>query len=343
MFAQAEEDRVVVSGDKVLVTGASGFVGSAVAQALLNYGFSVRTLARPTSPRLNLSKLDLEIVEGDMCDPASVRDAMKGSRYLFHAAADYRLWVREPEIILRNNREGTRNLMQAALAEGVERVIYTSSVATLALSKDDKVSDETRPLCESEAIGAYKRSKIQAERIVETLIAREGLPAIIIHPSTPIGPGDIKPTPTGRIIIEAAMGRMPGYVDSGLNLVHVGDVAKGHVLALFQGRIGEHYILGGQNVPLSEFFTEIAELSGRRPPKLCFPRPLLYPFAYAAELIAEMTHKEPFLTVDGLRMAKYRMFFSSAKAERELAYCARPHLEGLIDALAWFSANGHLQ
>lgn len=332
-----------MTGDKVLVTGASGFVGASVAEALLNHGFSVRTLARPTSSRLNLSKLDVEIIEGDMCDPASVKAAMRGSRYLFHAAADYRLWVHDPDIILRNNREGTRNLMQAALAEGVERVIYTSSVATLALAQDEKPSDETRPLCESEAIGAYKRSKIQAERIVETLIEREGLPAIIVHPSAPIGPGDVKPTPTGRIIVEAALGRIPGYVDSGLNLVHVGDVAKGHVAALFRGRIGEHYILGGQNISLRQFFTEIAELSGKRPPKFCFPRPLLYPFAYAAEIFAKLTHKEPFLTLDGLRMARYRMFFSSAKAERELAYKARPHQEGLADALAWFRAHGHLR
>jgi dihydroflavonol-4-reductase len=174
------------------------------------------------------------------------------------------------------------------------------------------------------------------------MIARERLPAVIVHPSAPIGPGDIKPTPTGRIIVEAALGRIPGYVDTGLNLVHVSDVAKGHVAALLRGRIGEHYILGGQNVPLRQFFTEIAELSGKRAPKLCFPRQALYPFAYISEFIAKMSQREPFLTVDGLRMAKYRMYFSSAKAERELDYRARPHQEGLVDALAWFRAHGHL-
>jgi dihydroflavonol-4-reductase len=297
---------------------------------------------RRTSPRLNLAKLDVEIVEGDICDAEAVSKAMRGSRYLFHAAADYRLWARNPDIILRNNKEGTKVLMQAALAAGTERIVYTSSVATLACGKNGDVSDESMALCEDAAIGAYKRSKVQAERIVQTMIEGEALPAIIVHPSTPVGPGDIKPTPTGRIIVEAAKGHIPGYVDSGLNLVHVDDVARGHLAALLKGRIGEHYILGGQNVSLSQLFSEIAVLSGRKPPKLCFSRPLLYPFAYFAEAIAYITKKEPFLTVDGLHMAKHRMFFSSAKAECELGYKARPYAEGLIDALAWFQANGHL-
>jgi dihydroflavonol-4-reductase len=331
-----------VSGDKVLVTGASGFVGSALAQVLVESGYCVRALVRRTSSRLNLAKLNVEIAEGDMCDAEAVGKAMRGSRYLFHAAADYRLWAREPDSILRNNREGTKVLMRAALAVEVERIIYTSSVATLASSNNGKASDESAGLDENEAIGAYKRSKVQAERLVEAMIASEGLPAIIVHPSTPIGPGDIKPTPTGRIIVEAAKGRIPGYVDCGLNLVHVDDVAKGHLAALQKGQIGEHYILGGQDVSLGRLFTEIAILSGRKPPKFLFSRPLLYPFAYAAEAAAWITKKEPFLTLDGLRMAKHHMFFTSAKAERDLGYMARPYPEALVDALAWFQANGHL-
>ncbi len=329
--------------DKVLVTGASGFVGSAVARALVESGYSVKALLRPTASRLNLVNLDAEICHGDMCEPQSVAKAMAGARYVFHVAADYRLWARRPEDIMRTNSEGTRILMQAALAAGVERVVYTSSVATIACPTGHVPADETASLPEGGGIGAYKRSKILAERIVQDMIRSDGLPAVIVHPSTPVGPRDVKPTPTGRIIVEAAMGRIPGYVDTGLNLVHVDDVARGHVAALRHGKIGEHYILGGQDVPLAEMLKDIAELCGRQPPWLRFPRPLLYPFAFAAEAAARVTHKEPFVTVDGLRMSKHRMFFSSAKAERCLGYAARPYREALADALAWFTQNGHLK
>lgn len=332
-----------VTGDKVLVTGASGFVGSAVAHALAKTGYRVRVLLRPTASRLNLANLDAEIVEGDMCDPASVAKAMADARFLFHVAADYRLWARRPQDILRTNSEGTRVLMEAALAAGVERVVYTSSVATIACPLSGAPADETAKLPASSAIGAYKRSKIVAENIVQEMIARKQLPAVIVHPSTPVGPRDVKPTPTGRIIVEAAMGRIPGYVDTGLNLVHVDDVAEGHLAALRQGKIGEHYILGGQDVPLARMLGDIAELCGRRPPRFRFPRPLLYPLALAAEAAAHFTQKEPFVTIDGLRMSKHRMFFSSAKAERCLGYAARPYREALSDALAWFTQNGHLK
>ncbi|MGA2636293.1 hopanoid-associated sugar epimerase [Methylocella sp.] len=332
-----------VTRDKVLVTGASGFVGSAVAQALAESGYAVRALLRPTAQRLNLANLDAEIVEGDICDRGSVDKAMAGVRFLFHVAADYRLWARRPQEIMRTNAEGTRILMQSALAAGVERIVYTSSVATIACPTGEAPADETRSLSESCAIGAYKRSKVVAEKIVQQMIARDELPAVIVHPSTPIGPRDIKPTPTGRIIVEAAMGRMPGYVDTGLNLVHVDDVARGHVEALRKGRIGEHYILGGQDVSLAAMLKDIAELCGRKPPRLRFPRPLLYPLALAAEAAAHLTHKEPFVTIDGLRMSKHRMFFTSAKAERCLGYTARPYREALSDALAWFGQNGHLK
>lgn len=332
-----------MAGDTVLVTGASGFVGSAVAHALVKSGYSVRALLRPTSNRTNLANLDVGIAEGDMCEPASVAQAMRGVRFLFHVAADYRLWARNPQEILRNNQDGTRLLMQAALAAGVERIVYTSSVATIACAKDGGVADETMRLGESNAIGAYKRSKVVAERIVEGMIAKDQLPAVIVHPAAPIGPRDIKPTPTGRIIVEAASGRIPAYVDTGLNLVHVDDVASGHLAALHHAKIGEHYILGGQNVALAEFLGQIAIMCGRKPPKLRLPRGVVYPFAYAAEAMAHVTRREPFVTIDGLRMSKQRMFFSSAKAERDLGYKARPYPEALGDALAWFRDHGHLR
>lgn len=331
-----------MAGEKVLVTGASGFVGSAVAHALVRAGFSVRGLVRPTSSRSNFEGLDIELAIGDIRDSESVGRAMSGVRFLYHVAADYRLWARDPEEIVRTNREGTRNLMQAALREGVERVVYTSSVATLAVAANGTPADESCRLPIEAAIGAYKRSKVAAEEIVTAMISRDGLPAIIVHPSTPVGPRDMRPTPTGRIIVEAAAGRMPGYVDTGLNVVHVDDVAAGHLAALQHGKIGEHYILGGQNVGFASMLAEIANLSGRKPPRLRLPRAALYPLAFLAEAKAQLTRCEPFLTRDGLRMSKHRMFFSSAKAQRELGYCARPYQEGLADALTWFRQRGYL-
>ncbi|ACK52146.1 hopanoid-associated sugar epimerase [Methylocella silvestris BL2] len=332
-----------MTADTVLVTGASGFVGSAVARALTHSGYSVRALLRPTATRENLYGLDAEIVEGDMCEMRSVEKAMAGARFLFHVAADYRLWARDPGEIVRTNRDGTRVLMQAALREGVERIVYTSSVATIACRDNGAPADESSSLAECNAVGAYKRSKVLAEQIVKDMIVRDQLPAIIVHPSTPVGPRDVRPTPTGRIILEAAMGRMPGYVDTGLNLVHVDDVASGHVAALRRGKIGERYILGGQDVPLAGMLRDIAELCGRHPPWLRLPRALVYPFALAAEAAAHLTHKEPFVTIDGLRMSRHTMFFSSAKAERCLGYVARPYREALNDALNWFTENGRLK
>lgn len=330
------------SRDLVLVTGASGFVGSAVARAALARGFAVRVLVRATSTRKNLEALDAQIVTGDMRDEASMRNALAGVRYLFHVAADYRLWAPDPNEIERANLEGTEATMRAALAEGVERIVYTSSVATLKVTSEGRIADETVPLASHEAIGVYKRSKVLAERAVERMVADARLPAVIVNPSTPIGPRDVRPTPTGRIIVEAALGKMPAYVDTGLNLVHVDDVAEGHMLALERGRIGERYILGGENLPLQQMLADIAARTGRKPPAISLPRWPLYPLAFGAECIAKITKREPFVTVDGLKMSKNKMYFSSAKAERELGYRARPYKQGLHDALDWFREAGYL-
>jgi dihydroflavonol-4-reductase len=327
-------------GDTVLVTGATGFVGSAVLRAVAEGGLRPRALARPASVRTNLDGVDCEITEGDMTDAASMATAMAGARYLFHVAADYRLWARDPNTILVANLEGARTVMEAALAAGVEKIVYTSSVATL--RADREAVDETAPLAEGEGIGVYKRSKVAAERLVERMIEK-GLPAVIVMPSTPIGPRDIKPTPTGRILVEAASGRMPAFVDTGLNLAHVDDVAAGHLLALERGLIGERYILGGQDASLRALLGEIATLCGRRPPTVRLPRTPFYPLAYAAEAVARVTGKEPFLTRDALDMAAHQMFFTSAKAERELGYRARPYREALADALTWFRAHGYIR
>jgi dihydroflavonol-4-reductase len=267
---------------------------------------------------------------------------MKDARYFFHVAADYRLWARDPSQIERNNLEGARAAMTAALRCGVERVVYTSSVAALKPGQGEAV-DETSRHSPQSVIGAYKRSKLVAEREVERLIAEENLPAVIVSPSTPIGPRDIKPTPTGRIIVEAATGKIPAFVDTGLNLVHVDDVANGHLLALDRGRIGENYILGGADVTLAQMLADIAGMVGRKAPTVRLPRGPLFPLAWGAEAVARITGKEPFLTADALRMSRYRMYFSSAKAERELGYTARPYVQGLSDALDWFRAHGYLR
>jgi dihydroflavonol-4-reductase len=328
--------------DIALVTGASGFVGAAVARAALGRGFRVRVLMRPSADRANIAGLDVEPVTGDMRDQATMTAALQGARYLFHVAADYRLWARDPSEIARNNLKGAEAVMGAALAAGVERVVYTSSVAALKPGSDGPV-DETARHTPQSVIGVYKRSKLTAEREVERLIAAENLPAVIVSPSTPIGPRDIKPTPTGRIIVEAATGKIPAFVDTGLNLVHVDDVAEGHMLALEKGRIGQNYILGGQDVSLARMLADIAHLADRKAPTIRLPRAPLFPLAWGAEALARLTGKEPFLTADALRMARYRMFFSSAKAQAELGYRARSYQQGLKDALDWFSAHGYLR
>ncbi|TMH04076.1 MAG: NAD-dependent epimerase/dehydratase family protein [Betaproteobacteria bacterium] len=318
----------------VVVTGATGFVGSGIVRAFLATGYPVRALVRAASPLANLAGLEVESACADICDRDAVARAMAGVRHVVHAAADYRLWARDPDALVRTNVEGTRTVMEAALRAGIERVVYTSSVATLALRPDGEAADETVQLAATAAVGAYKRSKIVAEQLVQTMIARDALPAVIVNPSTPVGPRDIRPTPTGRIIVEAASGHMPGFLDVGLNIVHVDDVAAG---------IGERYILGGDNVLLEHMLRDIAGLVGRRPPRLKLMRGPLYPIAAAAEIIAAMTGREPFLTLDGLRMSRHHMFFTSAKAERELGFNSRPYAEGLRDAVDWFRRAGYLR
>ncbi|MFL5099626.1 MAG: hopanoid-associated sugar epimerase [Xanthobacteraceae bacterium] len=329
------------AGDTILITGASGFVGSAIAIAARRAGYHVRVLVRASSPRRNI-QVDDEVFIGDIRDRASLANALRGARYLIHAAADYRLWSRTPSEIIRTNAEGTRCVMEEALRAGVERIVYTSSVATIAL-RDDTPADESSPLSEHDAIGAYKRSKVIAERLVEDMVQHQRLPAVIVNPSTPIGPRDLKPTPTGRIIVEAASGRMPAFVDTGLNLVHVDDVAAGHLAALARGSIGERYILGGENVYLRDMLAEIARVVGRKPPRVRLPIAPLYPLAVIAEGVGLITGREPFLTLDGLRMAGHHMFFHDAKARRELGYFTRPYGDGIADAIAWFRQNGYLR
>ena len=327
----------------VLVTGATGFVGAAVARALLAAGRRVRALARRNSDRRNLAGLDIEIAEGSLEHAAGLPPAVAGCGALYHVAADYRLWVRDPEAMFRANVDGTRALMEAAQAAGVERIVYTSSVAVLGVMSDGTISDETTPSDYDDMIGPYKQSKFRAEEVVRGLIRERSLPAVIVNPSTPIGPRDIKPTPTGRMIVEAAAGRMPAYVDTGLNLVHVEDVATGHLLAEERGRIGERYILGGENLSLGEILRRIAMITKRRPPSLRLPVDALWPVAAVAESWGRLTGREPMTTFDGLRMARKKMFFSAAKAERELGFRARPADQALADAIDWFRAQGMLR
>jgi hopanoid-associated sugar epimerase len=331
-----------VDGQLTLVTGVAGFLGSAVARALAARGARVRGVVRGSSSPANLADFPGELVTADLRDEAAVAGAMAGVEAVYHVAADYRIWARDPEEIVRNNLAMTGAVMRAALSADVGRVVYTSSVATL-LPLDGRPSDETHPATPDQATGAYKRSKVVAERLVERMIAEQGLPAVIVNPSTPIGPRDVKPTPTGRIVVEAANGRMPAFVDSGLNLVHVDDVAQGHILAAEKGRIGERYILGGEDVSLAAMLGEIARIVGRKPPTLSLPVAPLFPLAAMAEGVAWITGREPFLTLDSLRMSRHHMFYSSAKATAELGYRARPYAEALEDAVRWFRDAGMIR
>jgi dihydroflavonol-4-reductase len=330
------------SPDLSLVTGATGFVGSAVARALLGRGHRVRVLARPNSDRRNLAGLAVEIAEGAMEDPGSLVRAVAGCRYVYHVAADYRIWVPDPVPMFRANVDGTRDLLTAALEAGAERVVYTSSVATLGLVPGGSADEETQSSV-GDMIGPYKRSKFMAEEVARGFARERGLPVVIVNPSTPVGPGDIKPTPTGRLIVEAARGQMPAFVDTGLNIVHVDDVAEGHLAAAEKGGIGERYILGGENMALAEILAEVAQAVGRRQPWLRVPHAVLFPVAIGAELAARVTGRDPFVTLDGVRMSRKKMYFTSEKASHELGYAPRPAREAIADAVRWFEAHGYLK
>lgn len=326
--------------DLVLVTGATGFVGSAVVRALLARGQKVRVLSRANSSKANLTALDVDIAVGDLRDTASLTAAVQGCASVYHVAADYRLWVPDPAEMYRSNVDGTRNLLLAARDAGAGRIVYTSSVATLGVHADHTPSDEFTPVGVADMIGVYKKSKFLAEEEVRRLVRDEGVPAVIVNPSMPVGPGDIKPTPTGRMVVEAATGRMPAYVDTGLNVVHVDDVAQGHLLAHDKGQIGERYILGGENLTLAQILGLICGLVGRPAPKVRLPRLPLFPIAVVAEAWGRLSGHEPMLTVDSLKMAGKYMHYSSARAERELGYRARPAKDSLADAITWFRGQG---
>ncbi len=326
----------------VLVTGASGFVGSAVARKLIGRGEKVRLLVRKSSDRRNLEGLDAEPVEGDLRDPASLARALEGCTALYHVAADYRLWTRKPGELYESNVEGSRNIVLAGLEAGVGRIVYTSSVAVLGINKDASPANEETPVALGDMIGHYKRSKFLAEEAVRTLIAERGAPVVIVNPSTPIGPRDVKPTPTGRLVLEAAAGKMPAYVDTGLNVAHVDDVAQGHLLAFDKGKVGERYILGGDDMSLKEILAEVARLAGRRPPRIRLPHTLVMPVAAVSQGWARAFGGEPMATLDGIRMARKKMYFSSDKAKRALGYRPRPGIEALADAVAWFREQGYL-
>jgi dihydroflavonol-4-reductase len=325
---------------RALVTGASGFVGAAVARALVGAGWQVRALVRATSDRTNLAGLPLEVAVGDLTVTASLQRALAGCEALFHVAADYRLGAADPSELYRTNVDGTRALLEAAAAAGVGRIVYTSSVATMGIPSDGTPGDEQTPASLAAMIGHYKRSKFLAEQLVLEAAAG-GAPAVIVNPSTPVGPGDVKPTPTGRLVRDAAAGRMPAYVDTGLNIVHVDDVAAGHLLAYHRGRAGERYILGGEDMTLAQILNVIAELVGRAPPRVRLPYAAVLPIAYVAEALAKITGRSGRVTLEGVRMSRKRMFFSSAKAVRELGYAWRPPVRALADAVAWFREHGY--
>ncbi|NKC14956.1 MAG: NAD-dependent epimerase/dehydratase family protein [Gammaproteobacteria bacterium] len=329
---------------RTLVTGATGFVGSAVARCLLANGFNLRLLHRKDALLDNLEGIDAERITGDLCDARSLRIAMAGCDALFHVAADYRLWARQPRALYRTNVKGSAALLRAAAGAGVGRVVYTSSVAVLHAGMDGSVADEQTPVTLGEMVGHYKRSKYLAEQAVHAVAAELGMQVVTVNPSTPIGPRDIKPTPTGKIIVDAAKGLIPVYVDTGLNVVHVDDVAEGHLQAFWHGTPGRRYVLGGENMPFVKILRLVAQRIGRRVPKIRLPHAAVWPIALIAEGWARLrrSDQEPLATLDGVRMSMKRMYFSSARAREELGYRPRPATQAIDDALDWFAKNGYL-
>jgi dihydroflavonol-4-reductase len=323
-----------------LVTGATGFVGANVVRELLRDGASVRALARPGGDRRALAGLTLEIVEGDLLDSASLRRAVAGARTVYHVAADYRLWARDTRPLFRTNVDGTRAVLTAVGEAGATRIVYTSSVGALGIPKDGSPGTESTPVSLADMVGPYKQSKFLGEQVAIEL-AGQGLPVVIVNPSAPIGPWDVKPTPTGQMIVDFMRGRMMATVDTGLNLVHVRDVARGHLLAASRGRFGEKYILGNTNVSLAELGRLLAPITGRRPPRFRVPYAVAWTTAAALEGVSLVTRRPPKVPLTAVRMARKRMYFSSAKAVRELGLPQTDVKEALADAVEWFSAHGY--
>jgi dihydroflavonol-4-reductase len=320
-------------------------LGASVARALLERGRDLRLLLRESSDRRNVDGLDAEIRLGDLRDAAAVSSAIDGCDEVFHVAAEYSFWSHDPAAVYESNVRGTANVMDACLAHQVERVVYTSTVGTIGLGGDggpDVARDERSPVAGGQFCGDYKRSKLEAENTALGYVSR-GLPLVVVNPSAPIGPWDRKPTPTGQIVVDFVRGRMPAYVATGLNVVHVRDVAIGHVLAAEKGRIGERYILGHRNMSLAEILSVLAELTGRTAPRIRIPYGVAYAAGLASTLIADcITRRPPRIPLDAVRMARFNMFFSPAKAVGELGLPQTPVDQAFADALDWFSANGYL-
>jgi len=323
-----------------LVTGATGFVGANVARLLVAEGHRVRVLARPASGLRALEGCAVDVVRGDILDPVSVAGAIQGCAQVFHVAADYRLWAKDPAEIYRNNVDGTRTVLEACMRARIERVVYTSSVGTLGLPRDGGLGTENTPVRLDDMIGPYKRSKFLAERLAEEYAGR-GLPVVIVNPSNPIGPWEVKPTPTGQMILDYLRRRMVATLDTGLNLIHVADVAWGHLLAAQQGRVGEKYILGCQNRSLTEIFRILEGITGIRAPRVRVPHALIYLVALVNEGVARATGHPPRVPLTGVRMARKRMYFSAAKAVRELGLPQTPVEQGLREAVDWFTVHGY--
>ncbi len=323
-----------------LVTGATGFIGSHVARALLDRGDDVRALVRTGADLRNLHDLQIETAVGDVRDADSLERAMRGCQRVFHVAALYSFWVPDPALLDAVNVVGTRNVFTAAERAGIETVVYTSSVAALGVPRRGEIVTEETPMDPARIVGAYKRSKYVAEQVAAEF-ARRGLRVVIVNPSFPVGPGDVKPTPTGRVVVDFLNGRMPAYVDTGMNVVSVRDVAVGHVLAAEEGRSGERYILGGENLALKEFLSRLSEVSGRSAPRVRLPYAPVAALAGANEWLCRVTGREPRLTRDTVRMSRHTMFYSPEKAIRELGLPQTPVREALASAVAWFVANGY--
>ena len=324
-----------------LVTGATGFVGSHVARQLVSVGQSVRVLVRPNSNLQALAGLQVEYFEGDLRDAESLERAMKGIRRVFHVAADYRLWTPRPEEIYEINVEGTRNLLDAAGHAGVERIVYTSTVATIAVPRHGALPNEGTQAKLDEMIGHYKRSKFLAEQVAVNA-ASAGMPVVIVNPTAPVGPWDWKPTPTGRIILDFLKGKMPAYVDTGLNVAPVEDIAAGHLLAAERGRAGERYILGGRNMTLKQILDALSAITGRPAPRVRLPHAIALAAGYADQLFSRLAGREPQIPVEGVKMSRHRMFVESDKAERELGYKLTSVEAGLERAVNWYQQHGYL-